>query len=307
MLKSVTQIPFIMKSRIRKLYRFMRKRLDTDQYALFQTSREMLKIYLGEKSFMRRVNKSSTFFGVDSDEGRQLLAFRVINFAEKLYNLQFNKGFEHLLKKIRDEKDTASVFAEMEAAMFFREHQFDVQFMEENSAEGQGFNYDLKVLMKGRVVAVEVKGKVARTEVSTKTLFRQLKSARTQLPKGKPGLIFVRFPKDWIGDFLRQEPFEAAVKEFFDGRNTRVIAICGYTEIRGLDMPYIQPEPRAARIYANPVQVHGDILSCMDGPLRMRRDNYKSVQVVIGLAPEFSEQQDEWDLARYNAKHPEDD
>lgn len=96
-------------------------------------------------------------------------------------------------------------------------------------------DYDLEIYFPSGIRAFgDTKCKLESTTVSKSSVKNSLDKARTQLPQGLPGIIFLKLPHTWWSDEGRTS-VKSAVEDFF--RITkRVISVKTYftlTEVRG--------------------------------------------------------------------------
>ncbi len=87
----------------------------------------------------------------------------------------------------------------------------------------RGFDYDARIVLQGGAfILVEMKCNIESTDLTRGAVRGALETARKQLPKGEPGLIFLKIPKAWL-----REPIDT-VKSYFNDflrRTSRVVAI----------------------------------------------------------------------------------
>ena len=162
-------------------------------------------------------------------EKQQLVGLRGYHLAEMLFNLQHADGFAGVHNRIlRGEVEACS--GELEAAALAKKHGVKFRFVEPNGKIGD--DYDLEIFHEGVTICGEVKTKLEADEIAEKGVFNSLEHARKQLPKGTPGLIFVRV----VGtksDREMQAQFKIAhraAKRLF-GQSRRLIGIVVLTRL----------------------------------------------------------------------------
>lgn len=142
-------------------------------------------------------------------EERYKNSVRVITFAEMLFNLQDVEGISSRHLKLR-QLDCESAVAELQGAAILHATGFTIRFREEG--------YDLDVLHSSGDVAVEIKRKLESTEPSSETVKDTLEGARKQLPRDRPGIVFLNIPESWVNHPQAGEILKNGLEAFF--RNT---------------------------------------------------------------------------------------
>ena len=127
-----------------------------------------------------------------------------------------------MLKNLK-KSDVESCFAELEIATLLKSTGVDFYF---NAPIGQkSSDFDLVVLKNDEKINTEVKCKVETTEVSETGIANKLgKSRRDQLPRGQPGVIFMRVPETWMPAEGSETLVTTAVDKFLRG-TTRVVSV----------------------------------------------------------------------------------
>lgn len=85
-----------------------------------------------------------------------------------------------------------------------------------------GADYDFDIFLPdGTAIAADAKCKVSSTRARDSTILDSLEAARKQLPKNKPGVIFISYPERWIDENSLKEitPF---VMDRFLKRTSRI-------------------------------------------------------------------------------------
>jgi hypothetical protein len=89
----------------------------------------------------------------------------------------------------------------------------------------KGQDYDIEIaLAQGRTVNCEVKSKSEQTDLNSETIKGALEVSRKQLPKGEPGITFMKIPEDWVKKREIVEVVGEALNAFFR-RTNRVVAV----------------------------------------------------------------------------------
>ncbi len=109
--------------------------------------------------------------------------------AETLFNLQDLDGFQSIHSRLLT-GELEPCIGELEAASFLKRHGEKVRFIIPEGLLGE--NYDLEMSRDAVTICCEVKIKLEAAALTEKGLYNSLEHARKQLPKNKPGLIFLR-------------------------------------------------------------------------------------------------------------------
>jgi hypothetical protein len=158
---------------------------------------------------------------------RETRRIRRIMLMETIYNLKTKKGFRSCLEKLKGGQ-IESTFAVFDVARLLvcmaSDKGLTFRFVTECGIPHR--DYDLSVMFSdGLRVPVEAKCKQEETEITLRTIERSLSHAKSQLPKSKPGIIFLKVPRLWIEDenftmemrklaqrFLQRSPSIVSVK-----------------------------------------------------------------------------------------------
>jgi len=137
--------------------------------------------------------------GFDTDPGsRFLYQDRVIRFADYLYRLQGEQGFDILLERFTSNRDMRSVNLEAMVANYFKKHQFDVEILRLTGVKGRDF--DFTAMRNVDVFNVEVTG-CTNDKFSARNLTNVLNSKRKQLPSTGPALLYCILPQEWLSHY----------------------------------------------------------------------------------------------------------
>ena len=106
-------------------------------------------------------------------------------------------GMQHRINTLQF-NDLESISSEMECAKLIFHPNHQLQFNEPKSNAPKGSCYDAEFrTTEGRIIHCEFKKKTKNTVMSAKSVSNTCQDARKQLPKGKPGIIFLRLPEEW--------------------------------------------------------------------------------------------------------------
>jgi hypothetical protein len=162
-----------------------------------------------------------------SDSRKKVIVFRVVELAENLYNLRHIEGFDACIAQMNaGAEKIESTCAELDFGRLLYINDVEFRFIVAGLRNRK--NYDFEILYPGALkVPAEAKCKFESTKINPESVRNALKKARTQLPKDRPGLIFVKVPQNWIDNIEVVKALETIAIDFF--RNTdRVVSIKFY-------------------------------------------------------------------------------
>jgi hypothetical protein len=170
-----------------------------------------------------------SFLRIDfsSDRRKKVTVFRVVELAENLYNLQHIEGFDACIAQMKaGAEKIESTCAELDFGRLLYIN--DVEFRFIVPALKRREDYDFEILYPGALkVPADAKCKFETTKINPESVRNSLKKARTQLPKDRPGLIFIKVPQNWIDDIEVAKGMLGIGNDFL--RNTdRVVSIKFY-------------------------------------------------------------------------------
>jgi hypothetical protein len=159
----------------------------------------VVKRFLGEAWLKEHIvhASASDYLGLDftSDVAREEKTWRIVECAEMLFNLQKVEGFDSCIKQLKAGQ-IESTYAELETAKWLYVYHVPFRF---NVPQGKrGEDYDLNVIFPNVVAAADTKCKFEAAEVDANSVKNSLFDTRDQLPKDRPGIIFVKIPAHWL-------------------------------------------------------------------------------------------------------------
>jgi hypothetical protein len=188
--------------------------------------------FLGEKWLDRHVMPSKHkrgFLTIDasSPPALDISAYRIIDLAEILYNLQDVSGFDECISRMRD-GDIEGTNAELDFGRMLYLNSIQFRYVVPQGTP-DGANYDVELFYpNGLIVCGDAKCKIESTEFSINTIDNALEKARTQLPDDRPGIVFVKVPPRWMEVPNFEEATVAIARDFL--RTTkRVVSVKYYT------------------------------------------------------------------------------
>ena len=121
---------------------------------------------------------------------------RTIRLAELLFNLQHVPGIYERVELLRAGQ-LESVYSDLEDGSFL--YRRGVPFEYVTPTGMRGFDYDARIVLQGGAfMPVEMKCNIESTDLTRGAVRGALETARKQLPKGEPGLIFLKIPEAWL-------------------------------------------------------------------------------------------------------------
>jgi hypothetical protein len=181
-----------------------------------------------------RSAKACDYFKAKKDDQQELLRYmsRATEFGELIYNLYDIEGFDERINTIRanDTSGVESGIAELIAGKFFKLTGVDFRYVVTKVEPGQNTpkNPDIDyVAGDNRPESCEVKCNLESTDLNDRSIINILKSAKSQLPKGKAGIILLRVPENWLADMAAGTAVIGQAIEAFIAREktTRVSSV----------------------------------------------------------------------------------
>lgn len=170
-----------------------------------------------------------TFLKANSNvtEDRFKHSDRVVSLAEMLFHFQDIDGIEKRIADI-ESSSVEDTVGELEGAKFLFRSRVPFRFVVPSGQRGNDF--DVQVFgPSGEDINCEMKTKPAETVLSAATVWNTLNNNRNQLPKGRPGVMFMKIPETWIYQPEVSEIMESTLTRFFRGTD-RVAAVVFHWE-----------------------------------------------------------------------------
>jgi hypothetical protein len=192
----------------------------------------ILQVFLGQEWLVDYVlpgAPNKNIFRIDDSdplEGERT-RFRVTDLAEVLFNLQPVRGFHECVERMRC-GDIEGTFAELDLGRMLFLHKRLFHYVIPVSKKG--FDYDVEIVYPKNVTAcADAKCKIEGREFNVKTIENTLEDARKQLPKDRPGIIFVKIPQEWmeVSDFTIQA---REIAQKFFRKTERIVSIKYYVQ-----------------------------------------------------------------------------
>jgi hypothetical protein len=190
----------------------------------------VLKAFLGEDWLNRYVipiTAKKNFLRIDesSQKRRDETAYRVIDLAEVLFNLQHVHGFDECIARMRS-GNIEGTYAELDLGRMLYLHNAPFRYV---VAQGtKGLDYDVEVIYPSGVIAcADAKCKIEGTDFGAKKITNALEKARKQLPDDRPGIIFVKVPQQWM-EVSGFEDTAVGTARAFLGGTKRIVSVKFY-------------------------------------------------------------------------------
>lgn len=196
-----------------KLHQFQRETGDA-VLAFHELKDFLLREYLGNTWFEQNILSAENSQYLRSPSSIDLDGYkhldRTTSLAEYIFNLQSVRGLERCLSHIRN-SDVESGLAELEHARFFLQCGVRIEFRDAQGRKGE--DYDTIVYLPGgQELACESESKQESTALSARTLRDTIEHARKQLPRDRPGLVFVTIPEAWVWPDGATEKIESQIQ-----------------------------------------------------------------------------------------------
>lgn len=118
----------------------------------------------------------------------------------KLLNLQHINGFDACITQMRGDGDKIeSTCAELDFGRFLYIHNVGFRFVAPQMTKGSDYDFEI-VYPDALVVAADAKCKLETAAIEPGGVKKSLRRTREQLPKDRPGIVFVKIPQRWIDD-----------------------------------------------------------------------------------------------------------
>jgi len=164
------------------------------------------------------------FFRMDfsSDYEREKKTFRVVDFAETLFNLQHIRGFDDRVDQMRSGQVEAT-YAEFDFARFLYIHDVDFRFVIPSGVKGKDYDFGI-TYADGRDACADAK---CRLDM----LRHPLDAARSKnLPADQPGIVFIKVPQVWLDEVSVRRRMDEVVNDFLRGTQ-RIVSVVVYATV----------------------------------------------------------------------------
>lgn len=194
---------------------------------------KILEFCFGQEWMERHIytEPADGFLGraLGSEEGSSIVVQRIINLAEMIANLASIHGHEACLEQIAGGMLEPG-YAELEVGKMIFGTGVEFSFILPSGVAGESFDLEI-TFPNGRKVCADTKCQLETREFAPKSLRNRLDDARKKnLPKGRPGAIFVKIPQEWRASEDLMSQVEAVCRAFLRGTK-RVVYIGVYSSL----------------------------------------------------------------------------
>lgn len=200
----------------------------TSMYVAMSVLRELIGERWLETYIVYGAKKKNVLTLIEADPASETAGqLRLMDLAEMMYNLQPVPGFFDCLDRMR-EGEIEGVLAELNLGRMLYWHGIPLRYVERTGRQGD--DYDMVFQFpNGMYRCADAKCKVNGRRFSAKSLENTLKKGRGQLPKDKPGVLFVKHPTVWLDEPDFVERLRDIAYDFL--RTTeRVVSVKYYVE-----------------------------------------------------------------------------
>jgi hypothetical protein len=213
----------------------------------------ILEYYFGQdwrNKYLTPDTAKPNFLRIDESDtiSQDRTALRAIDLAEVIYNLQHVRGFDECIAKMKT-GDIEDTYAELDLGRMLYLYKVPFRYVVPQGV--RGMDYDIEVEYPDGVVAcAEAKCTIENTAFRENAITNKLDDARKQLPRDRPGIIFVKMPPKWMdeGDFLKMTI--GAAQSFLKGTR-RVVSVKFYVSSNSIEDGYMKQQ-HAYKEISNP-------------------------------------------------------
>lgn len=207
----------------------------------FYLSVAILKYFLGEKWLEEHVedNRRPGYLRLDWENKttNETQTFRIVDLAELFFNLQDVRGFDHCIQRMK-EGDIEGTYAELDLGRMLYSNEIEFHFVERSGKKRDDF--DVEITFNGTKLCADAKCKISSTTFSEKTVEHSLNRARSQFPKTRPSIVFVKLPPHWMGGHGTASKDDLTrIAESFLRRTGRVVSVKYYTSFIHWENGYV--------------------------------------------------------------------
>ena len=207
---------------------------DSPALKAYNISYYVLAELFGEQWVREYVFQSNTptflLNNYSDDKQAAIHVIRVIHLAEMLINCQWIPGYAGCIKQLETPDMIESTYAELDIARALITHQAEFRFNERIMKKGEDFDL-LVTFPNGREVCADTKCKLESTPFSEQTIKNSLDDARKRnLPSDRPGIIFVKIPREWVQDESSHQQLIEITNRFLRPTG-RIVSVKYYTSL----------------------------------------------------------------------------
>ncbi len=175
---------------------------------------------------IKPANNSTEFMELNftsGDERRELSSLRVFDLAELLINLQMVEGFDECVERMRtgNDEQIEATYAELQFAKLLYVHDYNFRIVVSSGVRTADYDFEMS-LPSHPVVCIDAKCKIESRDIDPASVRGTLNKGRQQLPRDKPGIIFVKVPQHWFDQAGMTEELRRVASEFLRGTGSIV-------------------------------------------------------------------------------------
>jgi hypothetical protein len=201
---------------------------DTDR--TYWVAISVLKYFFGEAWLAEHLDPEGPpglLRQIPSDQEEQnKRAYRILDLAELLFNLQDQSGFADCIERMKN-GDIEGTYAELDFGRMLHMHGVEFRFVVRSGKKGS--DYDIEIVSGEWQICADAKCKIQATEFNIKTIRNTLHDARTQFPADRPSAVFVKIPKHWMTDVERSNAMFDVASDFLR-QTKRVVSVKFYVD-----------------------------------------------------------------------------
>ncbi len=154
---------------------------------------------------------------------------RVVDLAEMILNFQLHErfGFDEILDKL-DAGHIEAAYAELDTGKLLVRNGVTFSFHVATGKKGTSYDFDVQ-FQNGNNGCAETKCNLVGKTLRAASVKGTLEGARKQLPKDRPGAIFLKVPQDWLDDVQKTKELIFVGHHFLRGTD-RVVSLIVYSE-----------------------------------------------------------------------------
>src|SRR6185437_15150376 len=193
----------------------------------FTISLAVVKHFLGVDWLERHTSPFDAkrgYFRLNIDGEEQLAhkgGYKLVDLGELLFNLQHIPGFDSCVDRMRN-GNLEPTLCELDIARMIYINDWPFRFVEPQNIKGSDYDFEIEF---GQVtVCADAKCKIESTPLGEQTVMNALSKARRQLPEDRPGVVFVKFPGEWMNIAGFKDTLLRVGNAFFNS-TTRVVSL----------------------------------------------------------------------------------
>jgi hypothetical protein len=193
----------------------------------------IVKDFLGQEWLDKHVDPESARGGyvrltVGTGHETQLSSWRITDLGEVMFNLQHVPGFAERVEEMKRADPEASI-AELHVARIIYINGWPFRFVQRSGERGKDYDYEIESQWDITICA-DAKCKIESTPLSTRTILNTLSKSRSQLPKDAPGMLCIKFPRNWTDQPNCAEITIGAAQTYFTPARQGVVSVMFYCE-----------------------------------------------------------------------------